>query len=281
MIVPERIEEMKVEIITDEIMTRYMDFLTNSEIFGIESGRYTCFGAYEETETGKECTGILSAEILPSYIHIERICVHPNYKWEDAVSTLMSVVSDLPDELKLPIITYGTAEELDADLLHAVGFRENQSVYSYLEGTLNDYQELPSPPKKGEYQVYPMDQISINRLSNIALQMRKDDYLQMPESNIDTNRFSAGSPVCMRDDVIEAAVLYEEKDQIITVPFIFGKNPKATLYCFSVFRNILMEEYAPGARIRFLIIEGAGKEAIMKIIQHTVEKQIHIYEYTG
>ena len=68
-------EEIMTEIVTEETISKYMEFLGNEEIFGILNGRFSCMGACDR-ESGQPL-GILTAEIHMDHIRIRRV----RYVW--------------------------------------------------------------------------------------------------------------------------------------------------------------------------------------------------------
>ena len=271
------IEHMNTEVITRSSVKRYTELLSNAELFGIERGRYTCFGAYEN-ET-KEGIGVLLAEILPSNIQIRIIRVLPAYRRQGVASGLMAAVTNLPEELQLPVYTYGTKEELEEEFLVAMGFQEVQEEYSYIEGVLKDFRKLPMPPKNSNLSIHTIDMVSEKMLVNFLLHAPKDDILQIPEKVPDKNRYSDGSIACMRENRLVAVILVEETDRDITIPYIFGNDREALLYGLAALRQAILEEYSPEVRIRFLQCGERGKEAIFKLLPNGTEEKIHIFKY--
>ena len=270
------INMIQTEIVSREELKRYLGLLDNMEILGMENGKYTCMGAFDdETQTGM---GVLVAEVLTECIHIKRIYVMPEYRRMGVAKKLFQIITDLPEELKQPVVAYGVKEELDQGFLDAMGFHESKSEYTYLEGRLGDYQKLPSPAKESEYSLLPVERVSANALKNYMLEIQKENRIQIPELFAGDEQFSDGSIVCLNGHQIAAVILLEEFPQHILVPFIFGRDKKAILYCFSALREELSEEYGPDARIRFLLNKGRGREAIEKIVANTIEKEILIYQ---
>lgn len=267
---------IQTEIISSEELKRYLGLLDNMEILDMENGRYTCMGAFDdETQTGM---GVLVAEVLTECIHIKRIYVKPEYRRMGVSKKLLQIITDLPEELKQPVVAYGVNEELDQGFLDAMGFHEIKSEYTYLEGSLGDYQKLPFPDKGSEYSLLPVDRVSANALKNYMLEIQKKKSIQIPELFAGDEQFSDGSIVCLKGHQIVAVILLDEAPQYIMVPFVFGKDKKAVLYSFAVLREELSGEYGPDARIRFLLNKGRGREAIEKIVANTIEKEILIYQ---
>ena len=128
---------MITEIITDETVGKYLGFLKNEEIFGIGNGRFTCIGVCDDNT--EDPMGILTAEVHMEHIRIRRLFVRPGCPRRKTAKMLISVITDLPDEMKMPVFFFGTEEETDPDFLAGCGFMELPfSRYSYFEGYLED-----------------------------------------------------------------------------------------------------------------------------------------------
>ncbi|MBQ7706653.1 MAG: GNAT family N-acetyltransferase [Lachnospiraceae bacterium] len=267
---------MKTEIITGNELKKYLGLLDNMEISGMENGRYTCFGAFDDKSD--KGIGILVAESLPDYILVKRIFVLPEYRRKGVATALLKIVTDLPEDLKQPVITYGAKEELDKKFLDAMGFKEVKSDYTYIEGTLGDYRKLHLPAKKSEYKLIPAEKITTNALKKFIFDMKKKKNIKLQELFVDDDTISDESIVCMKNNKIAAVIMLEESDGNVMLPLVFGKDTKAILYCFSAFYEILSGDFGPEECIRILLNKDIGKEAIEKIIGNTTEKKVLIYK---
>ena len=65
-----------------------------------------------------------------------------------------------------------------------------------------------------------------------------DDLIQFPEGLVDSNRFSDGSLVCIKDGKIEAVMLTEEQDERIDVTYIHSTDGRYILDLFSVLKRM-------------------------------------------
>ena len=266
---------MQTEMISSDEVTRYLGLISNAEILGMESGRYTCFGAFDDEKN--KGAGVLVAEVLMDSIRIERIYVSPEYRRKGIAKELFHIVTDLPENMKQPIIAYGVENEINREFLEAMGFHEIENGYSCLEGKLGDYQKLPLPLEGSEYSLVPAEGIAANALNNFVAEMQKEKHMQMPALFMEYDTFPDGSVVCIKNKEIAAVLLLEEADSNVIIPFVFGKDNKAILFCFSALREELIEEYGSDARLRFLLNKGKGREAIEKIVKDMEEKKILIY----
>lgn len=267
---------LQTEIIQSEDVKKYLGLLNNSEIMGMENDRYTCFGAFDDEND--ESMGVLVAEILEECLRIERIYVVPEHRRKGVAKTLLNIVTDLPEELKETVVAYGVEEELNREFLTAMNFHEKVNEYTYLEGSLINYQKLPLPAKGSEYTVLPIEKVAENAMKNFMLKTKRENDSKMSDLFIENNELSDGSVVCMKNNQIAAVIILEETDENIMFPLIYGKDNKAIFYCFSVIREELIEEYGLNASIRFLLNKGKGREALEKIVYDTVEKNILFYE---
>ena len=63
---------------------------------------------------------------------------------------ITEIITDLPDDLKAPILLYGTEDTIDKGLLSRYGFTEMQSRYSLIQGEFENYKEIRTPMKTYE-----------------------------------------------------------------------------------------------------------------------------------
>ena len=266
---------MNVEIVNGDIIHEYLGILTTEEVLDCETEKITCFGAYdEETE---DIMGILTAEIYPEFIVIKRIYVCPDYEGTGVENELLAHVTDIPDEIRLPIYIYGPEEDMDDELLTDCGFEALPSNYSYINGLLNDFIEINAALTDGELKT--LDKIPSEELEKFVLQKDHDKLLQIPEGYLNTDRFSEGSLVLLKKHMIDGAILIEESDGFINIPYIYAEDNRLLLYAFFILKKLLLLEFTPGAKLRFLICNGIGREAITRLIRNSSEQKIAIYKY--
>ena len=267
---------MKTEVITENKLAKYMTCLTNDEVFGMMNDRITCFGAFDES-TG-EAVGVLSAEILPDYIHIIRCFILPNHEDSGAGEMLLSKATNVSADVEFPFLFYDTEDKINEPLLEAAGFKKRFKKYSYITGRLSNLKDVPLPPIDKDIEVLPADMVSQRLISDYVYNSKKDTVLQIPEMIYDPNRFSDGSIVCVKNKRVVALILMEEKDDSITIPYMYGDDLTYIYYGFSVLRERLLEEYTPSEEIRFLICKENEKEVVEELMSHSKEKRIKIYE---
>lgn len=267
---------MNVEMINDDIVEEYLDLLTSEEVFGCSNGRISCFGAYDE-DTG-EPMGVLTAEIFPEYIRIKRIYVRHEFADEGVDEALIDIVTDLPDEARLPIYMFGTENEIDPEFLEDNGFEKVPSKYSYIEGKLGDYISVAASLGDGELKT--LNQVPAEELEKYVFKTEHDAFMQIPEDYLDTEKFSEVSLVMLKKRLIEGAILLEEEENYIYVPYIQANDNKLLLYAFFILKKLLFTEFEPEDRIRFLICDGKGREALTRIIRNCEEYEIGIYRFS-
>ena len=185
---------MKTEIITEENIARYLEVLSNEEIFRLSDSGVTCFGAYDE-DTGQGL-GTLSAEILPEYIRINRLYVSPEKRGKKVGTLLMDAATNLPDGMDMPIYVFGTERDINDGFLKACGFIMQESACSYIEGRLSDLIDLPLPQKKDGYRFLTLNDIPKEAIIDFVISSEGDDFRKAADLFMNLEGFSEGSPVC-------------------------------------------------------------------------------------
>ena len=225
------------ESINSENITRYMELLSNAEIFGISEGRLCAFGAFDEKTDN--ILGVLVTEIFPEYIRIEKLYTVPEYRNKGVAKKLLCIIIEPIVTKKIPIFIY-TTDSIDVSYIQSKGFKKTDDDYCYIEGRLGDLKDFSLPSK-------------------------------------DSNRFSDGSLVCIKDGKIEAVMLTEEQDERIDVTYIHSTDGRYILDLFSVLKRMYMEEYTPQTTIRFLICNNKGREGIEKILAGSKMRPLSVY----
>ena len=264
--------EILTEIVTEETISKYMEFLGNEEIFGILNGRFSCMGVCDR-KSGQPL-GILTAEIHMSHIRVRRVRVLPEA--EGTARALMDIVTDLPEDMALPVLFFGTDEDVDEKLLTESGFTETDCRYSCIEGSLTDFKAIEAPPK---CDIGTLDQVPFPKVESFVLGSEHDRILLTPDGYLERDRFSDASLCCMDSGKVTGVILLEEKDDFIQIPYIRTKDGKALLFAFYVLRKLLTAEFAPDTKIRFLLCDGVGREAVNAIFPGGREKKIRGFRY--
>ena len=267
---------VQTEIITGDELKRYLGLVETTEILGMEEGRFTLFGCFDD-ETG-EAVGILAAEVLGLVINIKRIFVLPKYRRKGVAKQLLSAVADLPEELRMPIIAYGVREELNIRFLSAMGFKETTDDFSCFEGKLGDFKKFPLPGEDGGYSVIPVEMATEDMINDFAMKTGMEKGVYITDLLLREDPFCDGSILCLKDGAVAALMILDESDRKIEIPFAQGDDPKAVFYCFSALHEELSGEYGPDAKLRFILYKGKGREVIPKIIDNAVEKEMYFFE---
>ena len=267
---------MKMEMITQENISKYLKLLSNDEVFGLEDGRFSAFGATED-DTDTAC-GVLVAHILPEFIRIVKLFTLPEYRRRGIATTLLEKATDLPEELAMPFYVISAGEQ-DFAFLEKNGFQATDDRYFFLSGWLEDLEDLPKPSKPilGQ-KILPADHIPYESLSDYVLKSSHDEILQFPEKELDMARFSDGSLVCTQNNDISAVVLMEEMDEYIQISWIHCKDSRSLYSIFSVMKKALKTEYDPEAELRFLLCNEKGEDAIDKLFRYRDRIPVKVYK---
>ena len=112
----------------------------------------------------------------------------PEYRRQGVARTLLKALTGLPEELSLPVIFYGTEEELNREFLSGVGFCEQESDLICLEGSLREYRKLPMPKNNLQYELLSAEREADEKLYAVTV-----DYLTDGIRNY-------GFQILLRDD---------------------------------------------------------------------------------
>ena len=264
---------MITEMITGETINTYMNLLSNEEIFGIENERFTCFGACDE-DTG-EALGIITAEVYMEHIRIRRVFSMP--KNTETEKALMAVITNLPEDMKLPVYYLGTDEEVDEELLLKCGFTEEQSKYSYIEGTPEKLKDVGNPSLVCE--IRTLDKAPLDGVQNFLSGIHPDGLLEVPDAYLDLNRFSDSSLVAVSQHKIVGMLLVEDTDDLIEIPYICSTDNNVAIVLFHIFKKICNVEYGPKVKLRFVICDKMKKDAISALMKGGIETKVRIFKY--
>ena len=276
---------MRISIISDDNIREYMRLLTNDEIYGITDGRYTSFAIHEND---METAGIMTVQILPEYIRLERIFILPEYRRRGLASALLEVIKERPEDMRLPIRAFIEDEADVRGLLEASGFIRQESSYSIIEGRLGDWIDLgprmkkiiPDDVKK-KIMIRRLNQISERQLRDFVLRSPHDEILQFPDSMTDPGRFSDISMICTVDNIVKAASLIEEKEDHVQFTWCYGKDKYAVFASMFMVKKELEseEEYGPSLRIRCLCTGKNIEEGYQKIFSEYETRIIYMYQF--
>ena len=264
---------MVTEVITEENRKTYMQLMKHEEILGIENDRFACFGACDE-DTG-EALGLITAEVYLDHIRIRRIISSP--KDAETEKALMALVTNLPEELMLPVYYYGTDEEVDETLLLECDFTEVPSQYSYIEGTPEKLRDIGNLFRVCE--VKTLDKAPLNGVQNFIIGTKPDNLLEVPDSYLNLKRFSDASLVAVDQHRIVGILMMEETDDLIEVPYICATGNKETIFLFHVLRKMCIAKYGPNARLRFVVCGKLKEIAIHALMKDGIVKKVRIFKY--
>lgn len=255
---------MQTRILTRSDLSNFMPLMTNEEIFGLDLGRHTCFGAYDEEND--IAAGILTADVYPEFIRIRRLYVRGDYRRQGIATDLLSLVCDLPSELKLPVRFYTVETEVNQKneteddreerltrekFLSDSHFEKEEIALSCVSSTLNEMTTI-SANKLPHLQLCVGAQIPEGLLSQYVLNLPHDTIVQFPEEFVDMERFSEGSIVCLKNGKICGAVLLEELEHTLQIPWFYADDPATASFLFIKMRGFLLSEYGKGTKIRFV-----------------------------
>ena len=111
---------MKTEVITMDVISTYIAFLSNDEISGIAAGQYFCMGAFDEKSN--EAMGIVVARVLPRYILIEKLFTAEKYRGQGVAKGLLEVITDMPPEISIPSVIISAERSIDENWILKQGF---------------------------------------------------------------------------------------------------------------------------------------------------------------
>ncbi len=267
---------MRIEIVEGERTADYLKLLSNDELFAIQSGRYTCFGAFDESSS--EPMAVLIARINPEFIHIVKIFTLTAYRRKGVASDLLKTATDLPARDILPFYVFVNDDDADPLFLKNRGFEEADLNYSSLICRFRDFNDIKLPEKTSPgIRVVPADSVPLAQLWDFILSSSPDRFLRFPEPEPDFERFSEASLVCLKNDRISAAIILEEPDDHIKVTWMHGSDPKSLYYLLAAVKKLTDHEFEPDETIHFLTCNDTEKALINKLFSHFEEQRIHVF----
>lgn len=278
--------DLKITIITPENVQDYMNILTSYEFFGINDGSLSCFTVSDGE--GSEPSGIMSVQIFPEFIKLERIDIFPEYKDKGYAEALLDFIKQRPEDAFLPIRAFFEDTEDTGyvrSLLESNGFIKKDTGFSVISGYLKDFinddlkekVKIPNDVLK-KYKLTRLDDMPEKILRSYILKSPHDELLQFPDKTMDLGRFSDGSPFCMHDDKIKSAVLIEETEDYSQFTWTCGDDRIAVLICLEVARIDFMNEYGPMYTVRCLCHDRSMEEAYNKLFSECRRSEIKMYE---
>ena len=275
---------MNIKIISEENIHDFFQILTSDEIFGINDGRFTSFVIL--SEENKEPAGVMTVQIYPEYIKLERIFVLPEFRRSGYGASLLEIIKNRPGDALLPIFAFLEDQEDVRGLLEAEGFSMQESSYSVLSASLKDFTDLGTRLKKlipddirKEIMIYRMDQISDELLRDFVLRSPHDEVLQFPDRMIDLDRFSDLSMVSMTDNTIKAALLIEETEDYSQFTWCHGTDRYSIFATIFMVKRELESEYGPEYKIRCLCLDENTEQVYKKLFSDCIRTKIDVYKF--
>lgn len=283
---------MNIVYISEDNVRDFIEILNSYEFYGISAGFITCFGAYDEVKDA--AAGVISLEIFPGQIQIDRIYTVPEYRGMGVEDELLEVIMDQPSGSELPIFMITNLEDIltsadgsgseshqghsVSEFLLSKGFVRIDSQYDSIIGSLRDMEDIPlsSTISKGK-KIRMINRIPSEDLVEFILSHSHDNLIQFPELDLPPERYSDGSMVCMDKDGIEAVVLMKEMNGVFIINGIFGNDPKSIYCIFSALKSLLEKEYPPDTGICFMTVGGDGREFIHQLFKKCIEQPLEIY----
>lgn len=234
---------MQVKPVDVDDIDIYMPYMTNEEIHGCFSGRFTVMGCREESHD--EPAGFCVLEVLPEYVQIQRIFVNEGENREVILGQLLEKIKDMPESDRLPIYIFGGQM---GEKIKKLGFEKCDNHYYYEIAKLSDMKELHVKRIPGMSVVFAED-VPEKILTELH-RAGTDYFFQFPYAEFDLESFG-GSLVCLINGRITAYLLLEDNDKFVRIRKVYGKDPESLDACFFVLRNTLAENYPSDVRLVF------------------------------
>lgn len=230
--------------VTADDIDVYMPYMSNEEIYGCLSGRFTVMGICKESHD--KPAGFCVLEILPEYIQIHRIFVNEGENWETIFGQLLEKIKDMPETDRLSIYVFVSHM---SKKIKNLGFVQCDSKYYYETAKLSDMKTVSCQKKPGMRVIFAED--IPEKISEELHRPDADYFFQFPYANFDPECFG-GSPVCQKNGRITAYLLVEENDKFVTIRKVYGKDRESLDACFFVLKNMISENYSSDVDLVFL-----------------------------
>ncbi|MCR4642444.1 MAG: hypothetical protein K5697_10505 [Lachnospiraceae bacterium] len=268
---------MTVEMIEGGNLRDYMHLLTNEEIYGIDSGRYTAIGVFDED--GRRPMGFALLEVLPAYVSLRRLFVAGRCDKRRISEELLDVVRHMPKEDKLPVLFFVSGnggEELR--LVQKNGFARDESDYSCKEAYLSGLKDIfLTKEEEDSILVDSVSDVPDEELYPFVFNSPHDPILQIPWYDIDRDRFADGI-VCKKNGRVTAVLLLEENDDYVEIPWFYGTDMLSLNVCISRLKDIFMHEAEGDVKFRFLSVAGIKSSAPDGYFEEITEQPVQIYK---
>ncbi len=263
---------MRIELITEENERKYLQLLTGDEIMGMQTGRISCIGAFDEEQY--QAMGLIALQILPRHITIHRMLTLPDYRKQGVAMALLERATALPPEEKMTFYVITEDAASDVGFLENRGFTKARSKYYYRTGKLSDLRGTPEAGVK----VVTAGKVSFPSLADYIAGGKPDSFVQMPEVFPDMQRFSELSLCCLKDTSLCGTVMLEELSGGLQISFFHAENEKILNTMFYATKRFLEAEYGPDTALRFLICNETERAAAEKYLPGGTEQPVMIYK---
>lgn len=245
-----------IEVIDSGVLSDYMPYMTNEEIYGCDTEKLVGLGAYDEADN--KVLGLCIVEVLPEFILIHTLKTVSDGDANEVEKSLLTFIKEDP---MLPIHIFVSKEDTkECEKMKGHGFVAEESGCYYLEGMLSDMKDIPAPDQKAsKMKVTYVNQHPEEELLPFILNSPHDRFLQIPWSDIDSDRFGEGI-VCSIRNKISAVLLCEDGEEKVEIPWFHGISEQTDDACFYVLKNIYSREDEGDTCFRFLCTKNNQKE---------------------
>ena len=274
---------MGITVISEDNLHEYMQILTSDEIFGINEDTLTSFVISDDEKN--EPAGVLTVQIFPEFIRLERIFILPEFRHRGYAARLLDIIKDRPGDARLPIRAFPEEKGELSGLLEASGFTERDSSYCVLSAYIKDWidigqkilKKIPDDIKN-QIMICHLDQVPEQMVREFVLRSPHDELMQFPDKTINMGRFSDLSTFSIVNDSIKAAALIEENEDYTQFTWCYGDGRYAMLANMFMVRKELEKEYGSGYRIRCLCPSERTADGYKKMFSACDIKKIYIYQ---
>ena len=267
-------KNIAIEVIDSGILSDYMPYMTNEEIYGCDTGKYVGLGAYDEKN--KKVLGLCIVEVLPEFILIHNLMT---VSGQDASVVEKSLLDFIKEDPMLPVHIFVPKDDKDeCKKMKGYGFTEEESDCYYMEGRLSDMKDIPAPdPKTLNMKVTYISQHSEEELLPFIMNSPHDRFLQIPWDGIDNDRFGEGI-VCSTRNKISAVLLCEDSKEKVEIPWFHGISEQTCDACFYVLKNIYSREGDDDTCFRFLCSKSNQKDLPDKYFAKMKKSEICLFK---
>lgn len=266
------IRNKTMERISEDVISRYIPYLSGDEIYDIISNDCVGMGVCDP-KTG-EVFGFCVVRILPRYIHIEKIFTRESYRGLGVATELLLAITDLPKEAAMSFYIIAPEGEADENWLQRQGFSKETDICSYGSIPLKSLNKL-LPPEDENIKMLIDEQIPVGKLISLIKDSGYDEFLQFPGFVEDVK--PEGCIALAKDENLLAALFYEEADDFIFVRWMHYVDNESVERLLSALELVLSTEYRPDKEIRFLVCNQNDAEVFCSLFQIRKFKKINLF----